>query len=216
MKKKISIVGLSILGILLTSILTLTIYVNYDKKINIQLSNEIWTSYDDSISIIKNNMESITESNENFDWWILKDFDIEDDDYESILNLLVADVRSCYLEYNQLEEYFSNPILEYRDKKNITKTELETLNIDMFNEFNHGCLKRFERYNSLLISKDESLRNKVLTKTNKIFKIKAIQIFNNKNATYDELLLRKILEVHYIEDISEFLVEEYTRLGGSN
>lgn len=44
-------------------------------------------------------MESITDSNESFDWWILKDFDIEDDEYESVLNLLVADVRMCYLEY---------------------------------------------------------------------------------------------------------------------
>ena len=56
------------------------------------------------------------------------------------------------------------------------------------------------------------LRNNVLTKTNKIFRIKPIEIFNNKNATYNELLLRKIMEVHYIEDISEFLVEEYNRL----
>ena len=82
----------------------------------------------------------------------------------------------------------------------------------MYNEFNQGCLKRFASYNSLLISNDEVLRNNVLTKTNKIFRISPIEIFNNKNATYNELLLRKIMEVHYIEDISEFLVEEYNRL----
>lgn len=212
LKNKYILIIFTLILIALSSFLSIIIYKNYNKKIDIQLSNQIWTTYDDSITIIKNNMSSITEPNESFEWWALKDFDIEDDDYESVLNLLVADVRSCYLEYNQSEEYFSNPILEYKDKRYITSKELEKLNLDMYNEFNQGCLKRFERYNALLISNDESLRNDVLSKTNKIFRIKPIEIFNNKNATYNELLLRKIIEVHYIEDISEFLIKEYNRL----
>ena len=212
LKNKYILIIFSLILIALSSFLSIIIYKNYNKKLDIQLSNQIWATYDDSITIIKNNMSSITEPNESFEWWTLKDFDIEDDDYETVLNLLVADVRSCYLEYNQSEEYFSNPILEYKDKRYITSNELEKLNLDMYNELNQGCLKRFERYNALLISNDEYLRNNVLSKTNKIFRIKPIEIFNNKNATYNELLLRKIIEVHYIEDISEFLVEEYNRL----
>lgn len=212
LKNKYILIIFTLILIALSSFLSIIIYKNYNKKIDIQLSNQIWTTYDDSITIIKYNMSSITEPNESFEWWTLKDFDIEDDDYETVLNLLVADVRSCYLEYNQSEEYFSNPILEYKDKRFITSKELEKLNLDMYNELNQGCLKRFERYNALLISNDESLRNDVLSKTNKIFRIKPIEIFNNKNATYNELLLRKIIEVHYIEDISEFLIKEYNRL----
>lgn len=212
LKNKYILIIFSLILIVLSSFLSIIIYKNYNKKIDIQLSNQVWTTYDDSITIIRNNMSSITEPNESFDWWTLNDFNIEDDDYETVLNLLVADVRTCYLEYNQSEEYFSNPILEYKDKRYITSKELEKLNLDMYNELNQGCLKRFERYNALLISNDESLRNNVLSKTNKIFRIKPIEIFNNKNATYNELLLRKIIEVHYIEDISEFLVEEYNRL----
>lgn len=212
LKNKYILIIFTLILIALSSFLSIIIYKNYNKKIDIQLSNQIWTTYDDSITIIKYNMSSITEPNESFEWWTLKDFDIEDDDYETVLNLLVADVRSCYLEYNQSEEYFSNPILEYKDKRYITSKELEKLNLDMYNELNQGCLKRFERYNALLISNDESLRNDVLSKTNKIFRIKPIEIFNNKNATYNELLLRKIIEVHYIEDISEFLIKEYNRL----
>jgi len=211
-KNKYIIIILFLMLIALSSCLSIIIYKNYNKKIDIQLSNQVWATYDDSMTIIKNNMSSITEPNESFDWWTLKDFDIKDDDYESVLNLLVADVRECYLEYNQSQEYFSNPILKYKDKRYITSKELEKLNLDMYNEFNQGCLKRFERYDALLISNDESLRNNVLSKTNKIFRIKPTEIFNNKNATYNELLLRKIMEVHYIEDISEFLTEEYNRL----
>ena len=213
-KNKYIVIIMALILIALSSFLSITVYKNYDKKIDIQLANQIWTTYDDSIAIIKNNMESITDSNESFDWWILKDFDIEDDEYESVLNLLVADVRMCYLEYTDDGTLYTNtnPIRKYREKEYITSKELEKLNFEMYNEFNQGCLKRFASYNSLLISNDEVLRNNVLTKTNKIFRIKPIEIFNNKNATYNELLLRKIMEVHYIEDISEFLVEEYNRL----
>ena len=213
-KNKYIVIIMALILIALSSFLSIIVYKNYDKKIDIQLANQIWTTYDDSIAIIKNNMESITDSNESFDWWILKDFDIEDDEYESVLNLLVADVRMCYLEYTDDGTLYTNtnPIRKYREKEYITSKELEKLNFEMYNEFNQGCLKRFAIYNSLLIRNDEVLRNNVLTKTNKIFRISQIEIFNNKNATYNELLLRKIMEVHYIEDISEFLVEEYNRL----
>ena len=213
-KNKYIVIIMALILIALSSFLSIIVYKNYDKKIDIQLANQIWTTYDDSIAIIKNNMESITDSNESFDWWILKDFDIEDDEYESVLNLLVADVRMCYLEYTDDGTLYTNTnlIRKYREKEYITSKELEKLNFEMYNEFNQGCLKRFASYNSLLISNDEVLRNNVLTKTNKIFRISPIEIFNNKNATYNELLLRKIMEVHYIEDISEFLVEEYNRL----
>lgn len=213
-KNKYIVIIMALILIALSSFLSITVYKNYDKKIDIQLANQIWTTYDDSIAIIKNNMESITDSNESFDWWILKDFDIADDEYESVLNSLVADVRMCYLEYTDDGTLYTNtnPIRKYREKEYITSKELEKLNFEMYNEFNQGCLKRFASYNSLLISNDEVLRNNVLTKTNKIFRISQIEIFNNKNATYNELLLRKIMEVHYIEDISEFLVEEYNRL----
>ena len=213
-KNKYIVIIMALILIALSSFLSIIVYKNYDKKIDIQLANQIWTTYDDSIAIIKNNMESITDSNESFDWWILKDFDIEDDEYESVLNLLVADVRMCYLEYTDDGTLYTNTnlIRKYREKEYITSKELEKLNFEMYNEFNQGCLKRFASYNALLISNDEVLRNNVLTKTNKIFRISQIEIFNNKNATYNELLLRKIMEVHYIEDISEFLVEEYNRL----
>lgn len=213
-KNKYIFIIVVLLTIAISSFLSIIIYKNYNKKIDIQTSNQIWNIYDDSITTIKNNMESITEPNENFDWWILKKFDISDDEYESVLNLLVADVRMCYLEYTDDGTLYtnSNSIRKYREKEYITSKELENLNLNMYYEFNNGCLKRFDRYNALLISKDESLRNNVLTKTNKIFNIRSVEIFSNKNATYNELLLRKIMEVHYIEDISVFLVEEYNRL----
>ena len=212
MKKKSMYVALLIVIIAISSILSITIYKNYNKKIDIQLSNQSWNSYDESIKNIKNNMDLITEPNENFFWWTLKDFDIGDNEYENILNHLVAQVRMCYLDYTDDGTLYtnSNPILKYREKDIITTEELKKLNFDMSND--KDCINRFDSFNSLLISNDENLRNRFANKINRINLIKSTELFTNENASYNELMLRKIIEVHYIEDMSEFLVEEYNRL----
>lgn len=212
MKKKSMYVALLIVIITISCILSITIYKNYNKKIDIQLSNQSWNSYDESIKNIKNNMDLITEPNENFFWWTLKDFDIEDNEYENILNHLVAQVRMCYLDYTDDGTLYtnSNPILKYREKDIITTEELKKLNFDMSND--KDCINRFDSFNSLLISNDENLRNRFANKINRINLIKSTELFTNENASYNELMLRKIIEVHYIEDMSEFLVEEYNRL----
>lgn len=202
----------SLILIVLSSFLLIIIYKNHNDKIDIQLSNQSWDSYDESIKNIKNNMDLITEPNENFFWWTLKDFDIEDNEYEKILNHLVAQVRMCYLDYTDDGTLYtnSNPIRKYRKKDIITTKELKKLNFDMSND--RSCINSFDDFNSLLISNDENLRNRFLNRINKINLIKSTELFRNENASYNELLLRKTIEVHYIEDMSEFLVEEYDRL----
>ena len=209
--KYIFIIFLLIL-IVLSIFLSIIIYINHHNKIDIQLSNQSWDSYDESIKNIKNNMDPITEPNENFFWWTLKDFDIEDNEYEKILNHLVAQVRMCYLDYTDDGTLYtnSNPIRKYRKKDIITTEELKKLNFDMSND--RSCINRFDDFNSLLISNDENLRKRFLNRINKINLIKSTELFRNENASYNELLLRKTIEVHYIEDMSEFLVEEYNRL----
>ena len=211
-KNKCLVIIMILILIILSSFLSIIIYKNHNNKIDIQLSNQSWDSYDESIKNIKNNMDPITEPNENFFWWTLKDFDIEDNEYEKILNHLVAQVRMCYLDYTDDGTLYtnSNPIRKYRKKDIITTKELKKLNFDMSND--RSCINRFDDFNSLLISNDENLRNRFLNRINKINLIKSTELFRNENASYNELLLRKTIEVHYIEDMSEFLVEEYNRL----
>ena len=131
--------------------------------------------------------------------------------YEKTLNSLVASVRMCYLSYTDDGTLYTNanPIREYRNKKTITKTELKELNYSIYNE---KCFNMFTQYNSLFISHSEELTNEVYNITNKIIDLKANDLFSNHEATYEELLLRKILEVHLVEDVSEYLVKEYDRL----
>ena len=211
-KYKYIFIIFSLILIVLSSFLLIIIYKNHNDKIDIHLSNKSWDSYDESIKNIKNNMDPITEPNENFFWWTLKDFDIEDNEYEKILNHLVAQVRMCYLDYTDDGTLYtnSNPIRKYRKKDIITTKELKKLNFDMSND--RSCINRFDDFNSLLISNDENLRKRFLNRINKINLIKSTELFRNENASYNELLLRKTIEVHYIEDMSEFLVEEYNRL----
>ena len=211
-KNKCLVIIMILILIILSSFLSIIIYKNHNNKMDIQLSNQSWDSYDESIKNIKNNMDPITEPNENFFWWSLKDFDIEDNEYEKILNHLVAQVRMCYLDYTDDGTLYtnSNPIRKYRKKDIITTKELKKLNFDMSND--RSCINRFDDFNSLLISNDENLRKRFLNRINKINLIKSTELFRNENASYNELLLRRTIEVHYIEDMSEFLVEEYNRL----
>ena len=122
-----------------------------------------------------------------------------DEFFAELKNELLYDHEKAY---NHLNE-------EYRNKKTITKTELEELNYSMDNE---KCFNMFTQYNSLFISHSEELTNEVYNITNKIIDLKANDLFSNHEATYEELLLRKILEVHLVEDVSEYLVKEYDRL----
>lgn len=209
-KKKVIIIGIGII-VLLSSILSIVIYnANYN-SIDIQQANKGWAIYDKSITNIKENMSIITEADGDFEWGSLKDFEIEDKDYEKTLNSLVVSVRMCYLSYTDDGTLYTNanPIREYRNKKTITKTELKELNYSIDNE---KCFNMFTQYNSLFISHSEELTNEVYNITNKIIDLKANDLFSNHEATYEELLLRKILEVHLVEDVSEYLVKEYDRL----
>lgn len=196
--KKISIIFITIL---LSISMAFFIY----KKCNvfdIEYSNQSWLTYDNNMEIIKMNIKSI------------KDFNIEDKDYNDALNFLASDVKSCYMEFSRDESDYSNtnPILDYRYASSITKSELKKLNNDMLNEARLGCLKNFDRYDSMLISNNKNTKNNFLNKTNVFFTIKSTELFTNENASYNELLLRKNFEVQIIKELSCFLIDEYNRL----
>lgn len=62
-KYKFIFIIFSLILIVLSSFLSIIIYKNHNDKIDIQLSNQSWDSYDESIKNIKNNMDLITEPN---------------------------------------------------------------------------------------------------------------------------------------------------------
>lgn len=204
-------------GSIAVLVLCLSVAILYSKiprKIDIQKANKGWYNYDESITNIKNNISAITNPNEYFEWGTLKDINIDDAEYKNTLNSLVASVRMCYLEYTDDGALYtnSNSIKKYRNQKSITRSELQQLTNSVFYEQSNGCLSYFEKNNALLISNDEVLRNKVYDAINPIIDFKAYMLHFDEETTYDELMLKKIFEVHLVEDISKFLINEYNRL----
>lgn len=211
-----------VIKILIAIILSIGIFllIFKEKDINIEETKILWNVYDKNIENIKNNLDPITNPNENFYWWELKDFNIEDEEYQSTLNTLVSDIRMCYLELTDDGTLYtdSNPIRKYRDKKSISKKELESLNIISFNEtYAGGCLNRFDRYLGVLLSNEQENNDIFLEEVNKFIETKNSDIYKSDNLrrkelTYNEILYRKIIITTLLEDLSEFVKDEYYRL----
>ena len=207
--KKITGVFATFIALLL-GIFAIMIYKN--NNIEIMDTNDYWSVYDESIKNIENNMNSITKSNADSKWVELKDINTEDKEYIDTLNSLVADVRLCYLGYTDDKKIYddSNPIRKYRNKNKITKTKLQNLGSTMKEE-NESYSNALEKYTSLKISNSKELQDRVHNLTNNIIELNS-KMYATTAISYNELLLRKIYEVHSLEDISNFLVSEYNRL----
>lgn len=196
--------------VLLVGIFSIMIYKN--NNMEIMDTEPYWNIYDISIKNIENNMNSITEPNGDIKWGTLKNLDIDDEKYLDTLNSLVADVRMCYLGYTDEEKMSAefNSIKKYRNKTKITKRKLLDLNATTKKEVK-DCSTRLEKYNVTTVSNDKELQSRLLTLTNNIIKLNS-KMFAIDTLSYNELLLRKIYELHSVEDMSSFLVSEYSRL----
>lgn len=196
--------------VLLVGIFSIMIYKN--NNMEIMDTEPYWNIYDISIKNIENNMNSITEPNGDIKWGTLKNIDIDDEKYLDTLNSLVADVRMCYLGYTDEEKMSAefNSIKKYRNKTKITKRKLLDLNATTKKEVK-DCSTRLEKYNVTTVSNDKELQSRLLTLTNNIIKLNS-KMFAIDTLSYNELLLRKIYELHSVEDMSSFLVSEYSRL----
>lgn len=196
--------------VLLVGIFSIMIYKN--NNMEIMNTEPYWNIYDISIKNIENNMNSITEPNGDIKWGTLKNIDIDDEEYLDTLNSLVADVRMCYLGYTDEEKMSAefNSIKKYRNKTKITKRKLLDLNATTKKEVK-DCSTRLEKYNVTTVSNDKELQSRLLTLTNNIIKLNS-KMFAIDTLSYNELLLRKIYELHSVEDMSSFLVSEYSRL----
>lgn len=196
--------------VLLVGIFSIMIYKN--NNMEIMDTEPYWNIYDISIKNIENNMNSITEPNGDIKWGTLKNIDIDDEEYLDTLNSLVADVRMCYLGYTDEEKMSAefNSIKKYRNKTKITKRKLLDLNAITKKEVK-DCSTRLEKYNVTTVSNDKKLQSRLLTLTNNIIKLNS-KMFAIDTLSYNELLLRKIYELHSVEDMSSFLVSEYSRL----
>ena len=213
MKKKRNLIVTIIIIFLITIITSITLIIK-NKTTNIEDTKSLRNIYDINIEKIKNNLDPITLPNEYFFWWELKDFNIEDKEYQSTINTLLADIRMCYLEYTDDGTLYTktNPIRQYRDKNKISKKELNILTVEMKHELRSGCLASFDRYQGVILSNNEEHTKTLLTALAPLNEYRKTDLFKKENITYNELLSQKVIEISIIEDLSEFIVLEYNRL----
>lgn len=172
-------------------------------------SEEVWSYYDEAILSIKMTMDEITISNENLYWSELRNFDIDDDLYKKALNGLVSDVRVCYMEFTRDGENYqlSNPILDYRSKKELADAELENLKEKM--KANDACFARFYRYKNIKISEDEEKQERFVSEIEQIIRIKEEHLLIKETDALYDLLSRKYKEAATINQLSRWIKSEY-------
>lgn len=202
----------NVLIIMILSVLIVCLIFSFkEKTYNISSSNGLWYIYDSNLENIENNMNEITESNDEFLWYVLLDFNIEDTEYKDMLNALVARIRMSYYELTQNKDFYtnSNAILNYRDKDNITEKELKILTDAMSRDQEMSLLKNLSNFK---ISDDEEVSEKFKKMVLIYDDVSKNRLFTKDNPTYEELLSRKIIETNILKDLSDFLVMEYYRL----
>lgn len=152
--------------------------------------------------IIETNMSEITDGNDNWNWAVLKETNLEDEQLKNTYNSLVSDIRTCYLLSNDLENktYSNIKVLSFKNKTIITEEELKKLNN------NENCLDNFGKYNSLVLSNNQELSKKIKTQ------ISIIIDYKLEPSTYkdlDVLLSEEMVTMNRIANLSRWLKIEY-------
>jgi len=179
-----------------------------EKKYSINNQEYYWNIYDQSLENIKNNMDEIMSPSENFEWGELKDFEIDDKDYQDTLNRLAVSIRMEYIELTDNGDFYSNNnyVRNFRNSNVITESQLNDLILYTNSE---NVSNRFSSYSTFVISSDEVTRNNFI---NVISKIDDFYNTFDEDATYEEILEDKVIHVLLLEDVSDFLLSEYLRL----
>lgn len=194
-------------------LISLTIISSKEEKYDIKDINYLWEIYDQNMNDIKKNMDYITYDTEEWMWWELKDFVIEDFEYKQSLNRLVSDIRLCYYELLEVEEYSAEKynLLPYRDKKNIIDKELVLL-IEQVNNNQDTNFERFKNNSFFLISMNEESSKRYTEIVNIYENIKKTELFSKNVSSYEEILIRRIIKSNILKNLSDFLLVEYYRL----
>ena len=204
-KRKIYLIIVGFIIIILFCTLFKNLYDN--RNISIRNSKYLWTIHDNYLENIKNNLEEISSPNEYFEWWELRDFDIDDEYYKQFLNSLLADLRMHYLYSTDYKMMYDSLKTLYNTRKKDTIPIKEFKNIGVY-----ITIDDFSKYNGLWISKDDEKREEILKKLQSISSVTTSELFIKENKTYDDMLLMKVIDTSYCSSLSDFLRAEYYRL----
>lgn len=157
------------------------------------------------ISIIEKNMNEITNNKGSNKWVKLKDLKLEDEKLKNTYNLLVEDIKICYLLVTDLknEEYGNIKVIKLKNEIKVNEKQLSELTK------RKNCLKNFEKYNTLALSDDPRLSNKI---RNQISIIIDYNPNPSNHQTLEDIIYEELVTVSKIASLSTWLkIEYYTR-----
>lgn len=197
---------LILVGLIFLSLgILVVVNMDFSNKIEIVNDKKIWESYDNNMSNVKSIMDSITDDSDTFIWWSLKDVKLKDESYIRFLNQLVADVRMTYLNLTSDIYTDSNIMSNYRDKTYIYKSDLVKIN----NGLSSDNMDFNISYDNFLITDNEERRDKFINAINEYNEILDSELFKNREASYEDNVLKSYILSLKLEDLAEFLESEY-------
>lgn len=183
-------------------ILSIAIYKTFNPKKMGEIYSSLYEALDYQISKIETNMNEITISNDEWKWAEIKETNTNDEKLKNTYNSLISDIRTYYLTYYDLENktYNNLKILSFEDKTSIADDELSELN----NRDNY--LKVFDKYNSMVLSDNQQLSDKIKKQINIIIDYSDK---SSSNKTFDELLYDELVTTSKIASLASWLKTEY-------
>lgn len=192
-----------IINVLLVIILGLTVYNAFKPNKLGEVYRQRFDIIEQSLEKINKNMDEITTSTENSKWNKLKEISNAETGQEEAYNMLVADIKTCYLLEEDLDDEKTDnlKILDFKNKRKASNKQVEELFI------NNECLKNFEKYNTFEFSKDKNLNERLQKQI-------ALITTTDNNADYNEeefrdALIRESNIIHNIANLSSWLKIEY-------
>lgn len=188
--------GMAIIVTFLIAVLIISLYSIFTNK-NRDFSDEykeLYASMDYSKEIIKQNMNEITTSD---DWLEIKEITKDDSKLKETYNALVKDIKTCYID---LYASGKTSVMKFRVENKISSKDLKILN----NQKN--CLENFNKYQSIQLSNNERLSEKMKKQLNIIIDYTPEE--NNK-LSFAELVTNKAIDISKVESLSKWLKIEY-------
>ena len=191
--------GMAIIVTFLIAVLIIALYSIFTNK-NRDFSDEypdLYESIDYSKSIIRENMDEITVSKGNDEWSSLKEINENDKSLINTYDLLVKDIKTCYIE---LYAAGKASVMTFKSERKISDKDLKILNKQK------NCLENFDKYSSLQLSDNERLSGRMKKQIDIIINYTPE---DNTNLSFRELVTNKAIDISKIESLSKWLKIEY-------
>ena len=156
-----------------------------------------------SLEIIAKNMNEITTNTNNSKWNQLKEIPKAETIQKEAYNLIIKDIKTCYLQVKDLdEESLDNiKILNFKEKRTISDKQLKNFFAD------DTCIKNFEKYNTTEFSKNKDLNEKLQKQISLIINTESGTNYNEQK--FMDALNRESNIIHNIANLSGWLKIEY-------